>query len=78
MSVFSRAAHRTAKKVAHKAVEETIDNNWDTVLDILGLAAGAIVLFGGSKKPKQTTQNVSVTYNTYNYYGNQNQRRRKK
>lgn len=71
MNIFERFA----KKAAVKKVEKVVDDNWDTILEVIGIIIGIGVFVNGCKRdePKKSNRDIPTTVKittTYNYYGN--------
>lgn len=65
------------RKVIKEKITETVEDNWDTVVNVFGVLVGFGLIFGSHKGDKKNDSARSITINnTYNYYDNRRFRRK--
>ena len=65
------------RKVIKEKIAETVEDNWDTVVNVFGVLVGFGLIFGSRKDDKKNDSARSITINnTYNYYDNRRFRRK--
>ena len=61
MGIFENFAKKAVKKKATEKVEE----NWEAILDILGLVIGAGIFFFGRSEKRESPQSITIVTNNY-------------